>query len=455
MEWSFLAPLFLIKNGKVGETVEIKRLTIKNWRNINYLSIEFEKLLILIGESNKGKTSILKSLSAILGKYEIQNSDFKNENMDIEIKIKYFEKSSGFSTFKLLKKFGEENRCFILNHGKERELTLDEFKNKILSIKGIVVTSSDTGVYDALRQIRDIFILENKDSKIVKAVESKMQYLKENFLSQSLQRKVLFSFFKSILDDVEKYKNSLSGTLSNLFLIFEEPELHLSPQRSREMYSLLNKLSEIGVQTIMETHSSYFVGLKQYKSICLIKKIKNEIKVYQYTGKLLNGDEIKNFNMNYWINPDRGEMFFAKKVILVEGQTDKIALSYLAKKLGIYNYSYSIVECGSKSIIPQFIKILNAYKISYVAVYDKDSHSWRSETELESSNIKNKKIRGLINKYIGDYIEFENDIEEEIYQEARERKNYKNKPYYTLQKISEDEYVIPLKLEEKIKRIYK
>lgn len=435
--------------------MEIKRLSIKNWQNITYLNIEFEKLLILIGESNKGKTSILKSLSAILGKYEIQNSDFKNENMDIEIKIKYFEKTLGFCTFKLLKKLGEDSRYFILNHGKEKELRLDEVKNKLLTINGIIITSKDVGVYDALCQIRDIFILENNESKIVKELESKIQYLKDNFLSQSLQRKVLFSFLKNILDDIEYYKNNLNGKLDNLFLIFEEPELHLSPQRSREMYSLLIKLSEIGVQIVMETHSSYFVGLKQYKSICLIKKIKNDIKVYQYTGKLLNGDEIKNFNMNYWINPDRGEMFFAKKVILVEGQTDKIALSYLAKKLGIYNYNYSIVECGSKSIIPQFIKILNAYKIPYVAVYDKDNHKWRNETEIENSNIKNKKIKGLINKYIGDYIEFENDIEEEVYQEERERKNYKNKPYYTLQKISEDEYEIPLKLEEKIKRIYK
>ncbi|MGL5571809.1 ATP-dependent nuclease [Cetobacterium sp.] len=435
--------------------MEIKRLSIKNWQNITYLNIEFEKLLILIGESNKGKTSILKSLSAILGKYEIQNSDFKNENMEIEIKIKYFEKTSGFCTFKLLKRLGEESKYFILNHGKEKELRFDEVKNKLFTINGIIITSKDVGVYNALCQIRDVFILENNESKIVKELESKIQYLKDNFLSQSLQRKVLFSFFKNILDDIEYYRNNLNGRLENLFLIFEEPELHLSPQRSREMYSLLIKLSEIGVQIVMETHSSYFVGLKQYKSICLIKKIKNDIKVYQYTGKLLNGDEIKNFNMNYWINPDRGEMFFAKKVILVEGQTDKIALSYLAKKLGIYNYNYSIVECGSKSIIPQFIKILNAYKIPYVAVYDKDNHKWRNETEIENSNMKNKKIKGLINKYIGDYIEFENDIEEEVYQEERERKNYKNKPYYTLQKISEDEYKIPLKLEEKIKRIYK
>ena len=78
--------------------------------------------------------------SAILGKYEIQNSDFKNENMDIEIKIKYFEKTLGFCTFKLLKKLGEDSRYFILNHGKEKELRLDEVKNKLLTINGIIKT---------------------------------------------------------------------------------------------------------------------------------------------------------------------------------------------------------------------------------------------------------------------------------------------------------------------------
>ena len=45
--------------------MEIKRLSIKNWQNITYLNIEFEKLLILIGEYNKGKNSNVKSLSAI------------------------------------------------------------------------------------------------------------------------------------------------------------------------------------------------------------------------------------------------------------------------------------------------------------------------------------------------------------------------------------------------------
>lgn len=434
--------------------MDMKKIMIANWQSIEYVNIEIEKLLILIGESNRGKTSILKALAAFFGQYEIKKADFKDKTKPIEIRIKCYKSNKGFLTLKLLKIEGGELEYYIVDHGIETKVDLDIIRKEYISIRGAVINSKDNGVYEGLLRIREIF-LDTMDSQIIKDLNSKIEYLKENNLSQSLQRKILFSFLKNILYSLDEYEIKIKSKLSDLFLIFEEPELHLNPQESREMYSLLVKLSKIGVQIILETHSSYFVGLKQYKSICLIKKIRGEVKVFQYTGKLLNGDEIKNFNMNYWINPDRGEMFFAKKVILVEGQTDKIALSYLAKKLGVYNYSYSIIECGSKSIIPQFIKVLNGYKIPYVAVYDKDNHRWRNETELDSSNMKNKKIRGIINRFIGDYIEFENDIEEEICQEERERKNYKNKPYYTLQKISEKDFEMPKKLENKIRRIYK
>lgn len=435
--------------------MDLKKLSISNWQNIDYINIEFEKMLILIGESNRGKTSILKALSAVIGNYEIEESDFKDKNKVIEIKIKYYIEEKGFLTLKVIKKINEKNKYFLLNHGIEKETTFEEIKKNFFYMRGVVISSKENGVYSALQQIKEILSLQNKESEIIKELENKLKYIKTSILSQSLQRKVFFNFLKKTLKNIEKYEMNLKKMFYSIFLIFEEPELHLNPQESREMYSILIKLSKIGIQIVMETHSSYFVGLKQYKSICLLRKVGSSIKAYQHTGKLLNGDEIKSFNMNYWINPDRGEMFFAKKVILVEGQTDKIALSYLAKKLEIYNYNYSIIECGSKSIIPQFIKVLNAYKIPYIAVYDKDNHKWRNESELESSNLKNKNIKKIINRYIGDFIEFENDIEEEIYNVERERKNYKNKPYYTLQKISEKEYVISKKLEEKIRRIYK
>ena len=156
--------------------------------------------------------------------------------------------------------------------------------------------------------------------------------------------------------------------------------------------------------------------------------------------------------MNYWINPDRSELFFAKKVILVEGQTDKIVLGYLSKKLGIFKYDYSILECGSKSIIPQFIKLLNAFKLPYIAIYE--NHFWRTELEIENSNLKNHSIQKSINYDFGDFVEFDNDIEEELYSEKRERKNYKNKPFNALKTVSEENYIIPAQLEKKIRKIF-
>lgn len=432
--------------------MDIKKVIIQNWQCIKYLTIEFEKLMILIGEGNRGKTSTISAIMSSLHCREITEKDFYNIKLDIIIKLK-LKTEKGFITLKFVKSPDLTEKYYEIYRGKERELDLIEYKRIIDKLKVVKMSSRDIKVKDALCNIREINNLNSiKNEKIIKDLDGKIDFLEKNNISQSLQRKILFSFFKNILNEMKRDKDK--SEIYNTILIFEEPELHLNPQASRELYDILIKLSKIGIQIIIESHSSYFVGIKQYRSICLIKKLYGQVTAFQHTRELFNGDEIKNFNMNYWINPDRGEIFFAKKVILVEGQTDKIALSFLAKRLGVYKYRYSIIECGSKGIIPQFIKVLNAYKIPYVAVYDKDNHSWRNEKELEFSRRKNKKIKKIINKKIGQYVEFENDIEEEIFNERRERKNYKNKPYYTLQEISKSNFKLSKKLEEKILKIY-
>ncbi|MGL5970498.1 MAG: AAA family ATPase, partial [Cetobacterium sp.] len=79
--------------------MDIKRIVISNWQNIDYINIEIEKLLVLIGDSNNGKTSILKAISAALGNYEITENDFKDKNKLVEIKIKCYSEKIGFITF--------------------------------------------------------------------------------------------------------------------------------------------------------------------------------------------------------------------------------------------------------------------------------------------------------------------------------------------------------------------
>ena len=293
--------------------------------------------------------------------------------------------------------------------------------------------------------------------KLFEKENLKKYYKHYKKFKNSINKKMSFGYYRHIFIEflheiVEKEKSHTFW--ENCILLWEEPEFYLNPQQERACYDALLQNTKLGLMAIVSTNSSRFIELENYQSLCIFRRVKEDVEIYQYSGNLFSGDEVTVFNMNYWINPDRSEIFFAKKVILVEGQTDKIVLSYLAKNLGIFNYDYSIVECGSKSSIPQFIRLLNAFHIPYVAVYDKDNHYWRNETELENSTLKNKMIQKLVWKKLGEWVEFENDIEEEIYNESRDKKNYKNKPFYALETVINSNYIVPKRLEEKVRKIF-
>ena len=68
--------------------------------------------------------------------------------------------------------------------------------------------------------------------------------------------------------------------------------------------------------------------------------------------------------------------------------------------------------------------------------------------------LKNKIIQKLVWKKLGEWVEFENDIEEEIYDESRDKKNYKNKPFYALETVINPNYIVPKRLEEKGRKIF-
>jgi CRISPR-associated exonuclease Cas4 len=158
-------------------------------------------------------------------------------------------------------------------------------------------------------------------------------------------------------------------------------------------------------------------------------------------------DEKKNFDMTYWINPDRSELFFAKKVILVEGATDKTIIPYLADQLGVFRYDFTLIDCGSKDSMPNYIHLLNKFSISYVVVYDLDHQAEKTPDAKAVADRISEKIENLIDSSLGRSVIFENDIEEELQVE-------KTKPYMTLTQVKNTDYVLQESLKEKIKIIY-
>lgn len=444
----------------------LKELKIRNWQCVESTEIKFENLMLFIGQSNSGKSSIMSAIMFFLGYRNLRVRDLRNGASSLALEgrfYNYFNKTFRLNSMdisdktiwlKVEKSVEEEINYFLLYNNNWVKITKDEYCKITESMPILFIPSFSEKEQTEFFIFSLLKILEKRKiehPEALKKIVATFNELQSEYTSRGLYRNLIFEIFCSLAQYSKKNGHSI---LENTLILFEEPELYLHPQKQKELFSNICILSKSGSQIYVATHSNNFINLHMYKSICIVRKDIGTI-VFQFKGHLFSGDEIKNFNMNYWINPDRSEIFFAKKVILVEGQTDKIVLNYLSKRLGIYKYDYSVLECGSKSLIPQFIKLLNVFKIPYVAVYDKDNHLWRTPEEIENSNQKNKVIKNGVKKDIGSWVEFENDIEEEIYQENRERKNYKNKPFYALKTVTSSTYAIPKKLEKKIRFIFK
>lgn len=198
----------------------------------------------------------------------------------------------------------------------------------------------------------------------------------------------------SIADnDIEGNERSRKVSNSRYF-IFEEPELYLHPQAQRSLFDSFVALSESGSQVILCTDSSGLIDVERYKSIYIATKDNgtDETNVKQCVEDLFEGDTKKDFNLSYWINPDRGELFFASKVVLLEGTTEKTVFPLLAKKLGVFKYEYTLIDCGSKDNIPLYVKLLNKFSIPYVAVYDQDHQVQKGADAIASADKSTQKI---------------------------------------------------------------
>ena len=236
------------------------------------------------------------------------------------------------------------------------------------------------------------------------------------------------------------------------YFIFEEPELYLHPQAQRTLFDSFVDLSNTGSQVILCTHSSNLINIDKYKSIYIVRKENEQAgsKITQCEDELFDGSEKENWNLSYWINPDRGELFFAEKVILVEGPTEKTIIPALAKQLNVFRHDYTIIDCGSKDSIPLYLKLLNKFKIKYIAVYDQDHQDSKNQDAKKTATISTNKILNLIEDKFGQSVAFINDIEEELgYQSGNS-----GKPFKALQYIKSDTFNLLNPLKEKIIKIY-
>lgn len=189
-----------------------------------------------------------------------------------------------------------------------------------------------------------------------------------------------------------------------LILAIEEPELYLHPHGCRHFYKILKELSQNGVQVIYTTHERSFVNVADLDSIILVKKENGGTKAYTCKSTITDIDIIKVASK---FDEEINEVFFANKVILVEGSEDKIACKLALEKLGVEldKHNISVIDCGGNTGIKPMVEILRHFGIDTYVLMDEDPGNPNTSKLIED-------IRGLIGN---DRVFLQNPNLEEIF----------------------------------------
>ena len=238
---------------------------------------------------------------------------------------------------------------------------------------------------------------------------------------------------------------------SGAIMLIEEPEMFLHPQMQRSLYKTLREIGKTN-QVIYTTHSSHFVTIPDCKEVLIVRKDEEGTNVKSSSLELSTKDKSK---MIKELDPERNELFFANRLLLVEGDTEKLAFPEYAKRLelDLDREGATIVEVGGKGNLEYFANIAISFNIPTGIVFDLDASDYKDKRDEEKAinedlnkrdNGKDIRVWPFDKKY-EDHLR--TAIGEEKYQELSQKFG-KNKVYKARMIAMEKEIKIPEPVEE-------
>jgi putative ATP-dependent endonuclease of the OLD family len=156
-------------------------------------------------------------------------------------------------------------------------------------------------------------------------------------------------------------------------IVVDEPELHLHPRWQRTLLAMFERLSrETGNQFIMATHSPVFVSPSSIQYVSRVYSENQQSRIVRLGDSGLPEPK----HLFGIVNSQNNErIFFADLVVLVEGISDRIFFEAIFQHFKVGEGSgkvYEVVSVGGKMLFAQYERLLQASRVNYVVIADRD-----------------------------------------------------------------------------------
>lgn len=233
-------------------------------------------------------------------------------------------------------------------------------------------------------------------------------------LGHGLQRILIFSVLQYLAKNQNDGEgNDLSGEgfsepLSDIIIAIEEPEIYQHPIKQRQIYKNIRSLVEgfdkvtgIRIQVIFTTHSEKMVAISDFDSLRLIRKkeVEGEYETVCCTCKIEECSKIlaemqdppvapfsnEKFLASLHIFTDEiSEGFFADRIVLVEGVSDKaiLAAAYLSRGRSADDDGIAIIRTDGKTKLEKPALIFKKFGMPLFLLFDGDKKGVKDNEKI-------------------------------------------------------------------------
>lgn len=302
----------------------------------------------------------------------------------------------------------------------DKQLTIaykDTFRKVTDSIKRFSYDESEVSIKSSLEELN---ILRENTSVVYKENAS---VLPEDYNGLGYMNLFAIIFYIHIICDEFKKIHKKEEEPANINLLFiEEPEAHTHPQMQYVFIQNIKKLLEEeketlnNLQVVITTHSAHITSQSSFNDIKYLLRTDINTVIAKNLKDLENKysfDETEKRNFQFlkqYLTLHKSELFFSDKIIFIEGDTERILLPAMMKKIDndhaettgyqpLLSQNISTVDVGTNSKI--FEKFLEFLGIKTLVITDLDSVKNIEQKDKTSGEIEKNKDGTPKTKQVG------------------------------------------------------